>query len=61
MRIRDNFGGREPKWSREGVKQVGDDYEIALQRGEAIEATLPKPAQTPPAPANAAEPVVIRN
>ena len=61
MKIRNNFGGREPKWSREGVKQVGDNFEIPLRRGEAVEATLPKPAQPPPEPANAAKPVVIRH
>ena len=61
VKIRNNFGGREPKWSREGVKQVGDNFEIPLRRGEAVEATLPKPAQPPPEPANAAKPVVIRH
>ncbi|MCX6930136.1 MAG: hypothetical protein NT154_44030, partial [Verrucomicrobia bacterium] len=60
VRLRDNFGGRGLKWSREGVKKVGDNFEIALQRGEALEATLPRPAQIPAEPANAAEPVVIR-
>jgi alpha-L-fucosidase 2 len=60
VRIRDNFGGREPKWSRRGVKKVGDNYELTLKRGEVLEATLPKPKEIPPAPANAAEPVVIR-
>jgi alpha-L-fucosidase 2 len=58
--IRDNFGGREPKWSREGVKRVGGNFEVSLKRGQTIEATLPKPEKTPPAPADAAEPVVIR-
>ncbi|MCX7044699.1 MAG: glycoside hydrolase N-terminal domain-containing protein [Candidatus Sumerlaeota bacterium] len=60
VRIRDNFGGREIKWSREGAKKAGDNFEIALKKGETIEATLPKPAAPPDAPANAAEPVVIR-
>jgi hypothetical protein len=61
VKIRDNFGGRTPKWSRSGVAKVGSDYEIAMKRGESIEATLPKPNEIPPAPANAAEPVVIRS
>ena len=60
VRIRDNFGGREPKWSRRGVKKTGDNYEVTLKRGQTLECTLPKPRQVPPAPANAAEPVVLR-
>ena len=43
LRIRDNFGGRDPQWNRSGVKKVGDDFEAVLKRGEIIEATLPKP------------------
>ena len=50
VRIRDNFGGRQPTWDREGVQKVGDRFEIALQTGQAIEATLPKPAEIPPQP-----------
>jgi alpha-L-fucosidase 2 len=60
LRIRDNFGSRVPKWSRSGVEKVGDNFEVTLKKGEAIEATLPKPASIPPAPADKAEPVVIR-
>ena len=60
IRVRDNFGGRSPQWSRAGVRKVGDDFEFTLQRGEALEATLPTPSAIPSAPANAAEPVVIR-
>jgi alpha-L-fucosidase 2 len=59
LRIRDNFGGREPQWSRSGVKKVGDNFEVVLKRGQILEATLPKPASIPPAPPNAAEPLVI--
>jgi len=59
-RIRDNFGGRTPKWSRSGVRKVGDNYELTLKKGQFVEATLPKPPEVPPAPANAAEPVVIK-
>ncbi len=50
VRIRDNFGGRQPTWDREGVQKVGDRFEIALRTGQAIEATLPKPAEIPPQP-----------
>ena len=58
--LRDNFGGREPKWSRGGVRKMGDNFELPMTRGEILEATLPKPENLPPAPADAAEPVVIR-
>lgn len=60
VRIRDNFDGQTPKWSRKGVTKVGDRFEVALRKGDVITATLPKPPSVPPAPANAAEPVVIR-
>ncbi|MBX3751178.1 MAG: glycoside hydrolase N-terminal domain-containing protein [Opitutaceae bacterium] len=53
IRIRDNFGGRAPAWSRAGSRRVGDDYVFTVKAGDAIEATLPKPASVPPAPANA--------
>ena len=42
------------------MKRVGDNFEVALEAGETIEATLPKPAAVLPAPANAAEPVVLK-
>lgn len=60
VRIRNNFSAGEPKWSRTGAKLVGGNYEITLRRGQAVEATLPRPAQAPPPATNAAEPVVIR-
>jgi alpha-L-fucosidase 2 len=41
VRIRDNFGGRAPKWSRDGVRKVGDNLEASLAKGESLEATLP--------------------
>jgi len=44
VRIRDNFGGRRPVWSRQGVRRVGGDYAIDLHRGEEFSARLPKPA-----------------
>ena len=47
LRVRDNFGGREIKWSRKGVKKEGDTFEIRLKKGEAIEAWLTKPPQLP--------------
>lgn len=42
-----------------GVLRVGDNYELTLKPGEVVEATLPKPKQIPPAPANAAEPMLV--
>lgn len=60
LRIRDNFGGREPKWNRPGVIKVKENYEVTLKKDEAIEATLPKVGQIPPAPANVAAPVVLK-
>ena len=59
LRVRDNFGGREPQWNRGGVAKIGDDYELKLKSGESLEAAFPKPETIPPAPDNVAEPVVI--
>jgi alpha-L-fucosidase 2 len=53
LRIRDNFGGRTPQWSRAGVKKDGDDFVFNVTAGEVIEAVLPRPAAPPPAPADA--------
>jgi alpha-L-fucosidase 2 len=59
IRIRDNFGGRAPNWSLEGVRKSGPDFEVYLRQGRAIEASLPRPAAPPPAPPNAAAPVMV--
>jgi alpha-L-fucosidase 2 len=59
VRIRDNFSGQTPKWSRTDVRRAGQDFEVQLKQGEIVEATLPRPAEPPGAPANAAKPVVI--
>ncbi|MEO6873332.1 MAG: glycoside hydrolase N-terminal domain-containing protein [Opitutaceae bacterium] len=53
LRIRDNFGGRAPQWSRAGAKKAGDDFVFTVKNGEIIEAMLAKPAAIPPAPADA--------
>ncbi len=53
VRIRDNFGGRVPHWSRPGARKVGNDFMFSVAAGDVIEATLDKPAEIPPAPANA--------
>jgi alpha-L-fucosidase 2 len=60
VRIRDNFGGRAPRWSRAGVTRVGDHFEVRLKSGESLEAHLGRPTQVSPAPADATAPVVIR-
>jgi alpha-L-fucosidase 2 len=59
LRVRDNFGGRPIKWSRADVVKVGDDFEISLKAAETLEATLPRPEQIPPAPADVARPVSV--
>ncbi|MGO8753263.1 MAG: glycosyl hydrolase family 95 catalytic domain-containing protein [Thermoguttaceae bacterium] len=59
LRIRDNFAGRVPVWSRSGVEKRGEDFEVTLKCGEAIEATAPRPESIPAAPAGAAKPIVI--
>jgi len=40
IRIRDNFDGRPIQWCSDRVRKSGDCFELALARGEAIEATL---------------------
>jgi alpha-L-fucosidase 2 len=55
IRIRDNFGGRAPAWSRTAVTRVGENFEAHLTKGECLEATLAKPAEIPPAPATATQ------
>lgn len=60
VRIRDNFGGREPKWNLHGVQKVGDNFEIKLKAGQRLEAVLERPETIPPAPENLAVPVEIK-
>ncbi|MBN8458407.1 MAG: hypothetical protein J0M04_11285 [Verrucomicrobia bacterium] len=59
VRLRDNFGGRSPRWTPAGitVKKSGDIYEITLQRGQSAEAVFDQPPSLPPAPPDAAEPI----
>ncbi|MGA7203719.1 MAG: hypothetical protein WBX27_03705 [Specibacter sp.] len=40
VRIRDNFDGREPRWSVGGVVKIGNDFHLAMRRGEMVTATL---------------------
>jgi alpha-L-fucosidase 2 len=61
IRLRDNFGGRVPRWSRPGIQKVNGNFEIACKAGATIEATLPAPQALPAAPANVASPVEIKH
>ena len=47
VRVRDNFGNRQPSWSHKGVKKVDNNFEIPLKHNQAIEATLPPPIANP--------------
>lgn len=60
VRIRDNFGGRIPKWNLRGVKKSGDNFEIKLKAGQRLEAVFERPETIPPAPGNLAVPVEIK-
>jgi alpha-L-fucosidase 2 len=57
LKIRDNFGGREPRWNRKRVKRNGENFEIRVRQGDRIEAELVRPPQILPEPGNAAQPV----
>jgi len=48
LRVRDNFDGRAPSWNRAGVRKVGADFEVQVKAGDVVEATLPRPVNTPP-------------
>jgi alpha-L-fucosidase 2 len=53
IRIRDNFGGRVPRWNRPPTRKDGDDFVFAVKARDIITAVLPKPAAIPAAPADA--------
>jgi alpha-L-fucosidase 2 len=40
VRIRDNFGGRQPHWNRDGVAKVGQDFLLDLKAGQTLEAKV---------------------
>ncbi len=50
LHIRDNFGGRAPKWNRAEAHKIGADFVFAVRAGDIIEANLTAPAAIPPAP-----------
>lgn len=54
LRLRDNFGWRTPAWrGASPQRKDGDDFVFTVKRGDVIEATWPRPAQVPEAPADA--------
>ena len=55
LRIRNNFGDRKIRWSREGVMMDGQDFVINLEQGDRIEATLKRPGALPAEPEAARE------
>lgn len=59
VRIRDNFGGRTPKWNLKMVEKAGMDYVATLQQGQVLEASFSTPDKRPAAPANLAEMVKL--
>jgi alpha-L-fucosidase 2 len=40
LRVQDNFGGRVPSWNRGGVQKAGANFEVSVQAGDVIEATI---------------------
>jgi alpha-L-fucosidase 2 len=42
VRIKNNFNGREPKWTLPNVKKNGDIYEVNLSKGQKLEAVFDK-------------------
>lgn len=42
LRVRDNFGGRTPKWSGPEMARVGMNFERPMRKGDVVEATLDK-------------------
>ena len=58
--VRDNFGGRLPRWNCAGVKKQGADFAIEVKAGRSIEATLPGLEEIPAPPPDLAAPVEIK-
>ena len=61
IRVRDNFGGRVPKWNLNGVRKVDGNFEVVAKAGRSLEATLPGLDEIPTPPANLAVPVEIKS
>lgn len=60
LRLRDNFGGRTPKWNHAGVKKTGDNFEVARKPARAWKRSWKNPNPFRPAPENLAAPVKIK-
>jgi alpha-L-fucosidase 2 len=60
VRLRDNFGGRQPRWIGKEMTKVGENFERQLKKGEIIEATLETPKVIPASPDNLYVPVIIK-
>jgi len=59
LKIRDNLGHRSINWNRKDVEDSGNNFEVVLKAGEAVEAFISKPEQIPDAPPNAAQPIGV--
>jgi alpha-L-fucosidase 2 len=59
-RIRDNFNGRSPTWSLPNVTRVGDEFQLAMKKGQILEAALQKPAEIPAVPADVSQPFSVK-
>ncbi|MEI6647707.1 MAG: glycoside hydrolase family 95-like protein [bacterium] len=57
LKLRDNFGGRTPKWRGLDMTKAGTHFERAMRHGEVVEATLLTPAELPPKPGNVYAPL----
>jgi alpha-L-fucosidase 2 len=60
IRVRDNFGGRVPRWNCKGVRKAEGNFEVEAKAGRSIEATLPGLEEIPAPPADLAAPVEIK-
>ncbi|MCA8978198.1 MAG: glycoside hydrolase N-terminal domain-containing protein [Planctomycetes bacterium] len=59
LRLRDQLDGRVPVFSRAGVTRDGDDWIVAMAKGEVVELTFGDRPEIPPKPADAAEPITF--
>jgi alpha-L-fucosidase 2 len=40
IRVKDSFNGQNPRWNRADVRKIGDVYEVKLDRGQILKASL---------------------
>jgi alpha-L-fucosidase 2 len=55
LKIRDNFGGRQPRWKGKAPERNGENFELRVRQGDVVEAELPRPLEIRPQLGNAAE------